>query len=405
MDTVAYLLLWLMALGALALLWAEGLLRRGRCAAIAVAAVAAAFLLRSLCMPHQTLDYVNFLSQWVQYFRDNGGFAALRESIGNYNVPYLYFLAAFSYSDIPDLYLIKLLSVFFEIVLAWGVMRLVGHFTRRVEKRLGAFLAVLFLPTVLLNGAYWGQCDAIYVALGVLAICLALERRPILSVLMLTLSFSFKLQAIFLIPVFLVFWYCGYFRFWHFLLFPLFYLGIVTPALVAGRPLLETLTLYIDQSGSVGSAMNYNSPSVFALITWTGNNTLLSQLGIGAAFAFMLCIWFWLWMERRHVTEALLVECALLLAVGIPFFLPHMHDRYFFAADILSLALAFLRPKLFPVPIAVSFASLLGYHAYLRGYYLLPMSWGALALIFVLVLLILDMAGQLRQEKRREIQI
>ena len=47
---------------------------------------------------------------------------------------------------------------------------------------LGFFLTLL-LPTVLLNGAFWGQCDSIYGALAVWSLVFALEDRPIRSVL------------------------------------------------------------------------------------------------------------------------------------------------------------------------------------------------------------------------------
>ena len=65
--------------------------------------VAAALFLRVLCLDYVTPDYRDFLAQWAEYFRTHGGFAALSDPIGNYNVPYLYFLAAISYVDIPDL--------------------------------------------------------------------------------------------------------------------------------------------------------------------------------------------------------------------------------------------------------------------------------------------------------------
>ena len=41
-------------------------------AAAEIILAAGAILLRILWMDYQTLDYVNFLSQWVRYFRDNG---------------------------------------------------------------------------------------------------------------------------------------------------------------------------------------------------------------------------------------------------------------------------------------------------------------------------------------------
>jgi hypothetical protein len=42
-----------------------------------------------------------------------------------------------------------------------------------------------------------------------------------------------------------------------------------------------------------------------------------------------------------------------------------MHERYFFLADVLSVALAFYRPRLWFVPLLVQTSSLLAYEAYL----------------------------------------
>ena len=93
-----------------------------------------------------------FLSQWAAAFRDGGGFAAVKLPIGNYNAPYLYFLAAISYLPIPDLYLIKLFSILFDVVLAWGGFRLVRHFApERPNRPLLCFCLLLLLPTVILK--------------------------------------------------------------------------------------------------------------------------------------------------------------------------------------------------------------------------------------------------------------
>jgi hypothetical protein len=130
MDAVVVIILLGEAASCLLLLHFEGLLRKPAHVLTAAFLTAAAFLLRYFCLPHETLDYTTFLAGWVQFFRNHGGFSALSQSVGNYNVPYLYFLAAFSYSSVSDLYLIKLLSVFFDIVLAWASMRLIGRFTK-----------------------------------------------------------------------------------------------------------------------------------------------------------------------------------------------------------------------------------------------------------------------------------
>ena len=64
--------------------------------AFSILLLAGAFVLRGAALDYQTLDYQNFLTRWVDFFRDNGGFRALAYPVGNYNIPYLYFLALFS---------------------------------------------------------------------------------------------------------------------------------------------------------------------------------------------------------------------------------------------------------------------------------------------------------------------
>jgi Gpi18-like mannosyltransferase len=227
-----------------------------------------AFLLRWLCLPYETLDYQDFLAGWVDFFRLNGGFLGLDRPVGNYNVPYLYFLALFSYSDMGDLYLIKLLSIFFDVVLAWGCLRIVSLFTPREGRRLFVFLGVLLLPTGVRNGARWGPCARIYVAFGIWAVYEALNEKPFLSVVFAALAFSFKLQAVFFLPAFAVLLFTKRMKWRDLLAFPLTYLLVVLPAVLLGRPLLDTITLYIDQAGSVGSGLNYNSPSLYAFIPY-----------------------------------------------------------------------------------------------------------------------------------------
>ena len=128
------------------------------------------------------------------------------------------------------------------------------------------------MPTVVLNGSLWGQCDSIYVALALMSIYWAMDERPVLSILAMSLAFGFKLQAVFIMPVLALLWMQGRLRFRHFLLFPVFYVLLVMPAVLLGRPFLETLTLYFSQTGSIGSGLNYNSPSIFGIFSTLPNS-------------------------------------------------------------------------------------------------------------------------------------
>ena len=258
------LLLALEALLALGLLWRGRVLERAPHWIAALLLLALAFAARGAVFSYETLDYQGFLTKWVDFFRTNGHFRALRHSVGNYNIPYLYFLALFSLSSIRDLYLIKLLSTLFDVLLAWSAMRLLARFTKKSGVLIACFFTVLLLPTVFLNSAVWAQCDSSYTALAVLAVALALEDKPVRSMLCIALAFGFKLQAVFVMPVFAVLWMYGKFSWKHFLLFPAFYVALVLPAVLLGRPFWDTVTLYFSQTGSIGSALNYNSSSIFA---------------------------------------------------------------------------------------------------------------------------------------------
>lgn len=384
MDIRVIFLLCAEALFALFLLYRSGNVKTPSGWAVCVLLLVPAFVARALVFDYETLDYQDFLTLWVDFFRNNGGFAALDTPVGNYNIPYLYFMALFSYSGIRDLYLIKLLSVFFDVALAYGSMMLLGKFVQSSARRLACFFTVLFLPTVYLNGSVWAQCDSIYAALAVLSIYLALDEKPVRAMIFIALSFGFKLQAVFVMPVFAVLLIAGKVKLRHFLVFPITYVLLVLPAVIAGRPFLDTLTLYLGQTGSIGDALNYNSSSLFAILDRVQNTDLASRLAILAAFLFMLAVIAAAFFLRGRLTNRAILGAAVLFAIGIPLLLPHMHDRYFFAADILSLIMAFAAFEYSPAALLVQFGSLLGYHAYLKMRFLLPMRYGAWAMLTAL---------------------
>ena len=384
MDIRVIFFLCAEALFALFLLYRSGNVKTPSGWAVCVLLLVPAFVARALVFDYETLDYQDFLTLWVDFFRNNGGFAALDTPVGNYNIPYLYFMALFSYSGIRDLYLIKLLSVFFDVALAYGSMMLLGKFVQSGARRLACFFTVLFLPTVYLNGSVWAQCDSIYAALAVLSIYLALDEKPVRAMIFIALSFGFKLQAVFVMPVFAVLLIAGKVKLRHFLVFPITYVLLVLPAVIAGRPFLDTLTLYLGQTGSIGDALNYNSSSLFAILDRVQNTDLASRLAILAAFLFMLAVIAAAFFLRGRLTNRAILGAAVLFAIGIPLLLPHMHDRYFFAADILSLIMAFAAFEYSPAALLVQFGSLLGYHAYLKMRFLLPMRYGAWAMLTAL---------------------
>lgn len=330
--------------------------------------VSIAMLMRVLCFDYVSGDYHAFLSNWYAFFKNNGGFAAIAYSVGDYNVPYLYFMAAISYLEVPDLYLIKLFSVLFDVLLAWGGYR----FAAMVKGRntcipLLIYCALLYLPTVVLNGSYWGQCDVIYGALCVHAITDLLSGNNKRSVILVAMAFSFKLQAIFVMPMWGVCWLARKIRFPELLLFPATYLVVITPALLLGKPFLETISIYLNQVSEY-PALTSNAPSVYQLIPYGAevNEGLLGGIGIGLAFLLvMLLLWIGLKMGRTIKRELLLAMLPV-LSVGVPFLLPRMHERYFFLGDVLTVCCTCFNGRYAAVAGVVCSSSFLSYFVFLN---------------------------------------
>ena len=415
MDYRVFVFLVLEGAFALFLLWRSGCIVSVRSLLRCSLLIALALFIRFTYFDRENTDYQWFLKVWVDFYRTHGGFSGLRESIGNYNIPYLYFLALFSYSSIRDLYLIKLLSVFFDIVLAYAGLRIVQKSGRNRITATLCFFAVLFLPTVLLNSACWGQCDSIYVSFALLGLALALpsadrEGHPALSMICIAVSFGFKLQAVFIMPVWILLWMWRKYKWYWFLLFPLTYLVLILPAVFYGRPLLDAVMLYADQADTVGSALNYNAPSLTALLHNPASPESVSRILIGCTFLATFAILLAGFLCRHQMDTKCFLCFATLTVLVIPFLLPHMHDRYFYAGDVLTLILAFCIPPLALSAILTEFGSYLCYLAYFTGYYqrignsnlFLTNDKGAFAVLLAILLLVLNIVFSLQGQKNSE---
>lgn len=372
----------------------------------------AAMLARALCMDYASLDYQDFLHKWYVYFQENGGFSAIAHSVGDYNAPYLYFMAAISYLDVPDLYLIKLFSILWDVALAWGCLRLVRSLVRERQGSrapLIAFAAALLLPTVVLNGAYWGQCDGIYAALCVHAAALALEGRNKTSVALMAAAFSVKLQAVFLLPLWGVLWLAGRVKFRQLWVFPAAYLATILPAALLGKPLGDILGVYFRQMGEYPRLV-LNAPSVYQFIPYglEVNQTAASRLGIAAAGALVLALLAVGLRFRGRLGRDAAMTVAVTLCVGVPFLLPHMHERYFFLADVFTLCWACANARRLPAAVLAAGSSLASYIVYLRLKYNCVLRVGggtfvmgpeALAMLAALAFALWTLVCQLRENE------
>ena len=369
---------------------------------LCAAACGALLLARLAMLEKETGDYTVFLLPWYQQMQPLSFAQAMREEIGNYTMPYRYFIWLMTRVPLPPMYLYKLTTLLFEPLLAYAVMRL---FELRAEKRslggaLCAYLLTLALPTVVLNGAYWGQCDAIYTALLLFGLCAALEERPYRAMAGFGLALAFKLQAVFLFPLLPVLWAARRVRIKHLLALPGAWLAAQLPALLGGCAPIHLLTPYIAQIGD-SMRLSIDAPSLFQLFNAEEMNPwMFRNYGIAMALvaAFGLCAL--LWRCRARLTPALLTDAAFLLVLAVPYLLPHMHERYFFAADALSVAYWAGKRGRFWAPALTVLASFNCYLRYMQNFYsFVPMPIASLMMLAVLVLAGAGLAHDLQRPR------
>ena len=100
MDVRVMILLALEGITTLFFLWKLGFMRSIKAVLICTSLLSIALLLRLCCFDRENTDYEWFLKVWIEFFRENNGLKGLGRSIGNYNVPYLFFLALFEFNVI-----------------------------------------------------------------------------------------------------------------------------------------------------------------------------------------------------------------------------------------------------------------------------------------------------------------
>lgn len=388
--------------------------------------MAVLMLARTAMLDYQTADYVSFLSLWTQVFRE-GGFHTLAENVGDYNLIYQYLLLLIAKAPVKDLYLIKLVTVVFDYLLALVMMCAAGLYGGR-EMRTPALLVTLALPTVLIDGACWGQCDPVYVFFIVLSLYMLETDRPYRSAIALAVAFAFKLQTIFFFPIVLLGLIHKRFNWKHALAFFAAYLVTMLPALAAGRPFMDALSVYANQSmGQYYDRLTYNAPNLYLFFpmmmfdasqefTWmryvadidgqTSNaylqDALMPQLQHAALYACILLtltvVAYWL-IHRREVTEDMTLDMALFFAIFLPFIMPKIHERYFFLADMLSVLYAFrYRDRRF-VPVLVVTASLMCYMPYITRQRPMDERWLALMMLGALVVVSRDLLTRMRANR------
>lgn len=333
----------------------------------------------SLCIRYSLRDFVSgdsaaCLVPWYEEIKNSGGMGALNRQVGNYNMLYQFLIAVMTYIPIKPLHAYKILSILFDYLLAGALAKLVYDMVGENKSRKAAFAYVLVIcsPLVFLNSAAWAQCDAIYAFFIVASLIAFFKEKYVWTFLLYGIAFSFKLQAVFVLPFYLFMYFAKKkFSALHFALIPGMMCVTSIPCLLKGRSVAEIFTVYLEQTDCY-EKMSMNYPSFWVIFNdgiLIDSYEAMKNTAI-AVTVIALGILMVVWLEKKiALNMENMLYMAFLLAYTCVLFLPAMHERYGFVYEILAIAIAFVNKKTIPLLVSLCSISMVtyGYYLYYRS--------------------------------------
>ena len=358
------------------------------------------FMIRCKLMPIESADYWGFLEDWMRQIREGGGYRSLGHQISNYTSPYMYIMCFLSYITDNDLYALKLVSVCFDYAASIAIFLLIFQMTENVKKSILGMAVLLLSPTVIIDSAYWCQCDIIYTTFILYALYNFFKNNSKWCLIFIGISFAFKQQVLFIVPFLLIMWLKKRtIRLVHFLWVPVIYVISTLPAWMMGRDFKELLLIYFDQSETYPwGTLEY--PNIYALLGEAMPDMRhadeVSGAGIFMTIILLGCLAYYFYTKDINMTDELIMTLALFTVGVIVYCLPHMHDRYGFLIDILAIVYGVINIKKLPITFGFFIVSILSFMPYLIAVHIVPIQYVAIIQLGLIAYVGYDLYKQIK---------
>lgn len=334
-------------------------------------------------------DYNTYLLPWIKFIKAHNYFESLKFDFYNYAPSYIYILILIAKTGLNPLFAIKAVSVIFEYLMAFYVGRILNLKYKNTNIIWLSLVLLPVIPTVFINGAYWGQCDAVFSFFVVASLYYLLNNNKIVSVLMLAIAFAFKVQTVFILPLFFILILRGKIKWYFFGIIPLIYIVSILPIWLAGRSFIDGLLIYYNQSGY------YKSVTLFMpnLYIWLQNSDYNIVKLCGTIFTIILTLISGLLVSIRRIDID--KDAIILIGFGsvmiVPYILPGMHERYLYLSDIFAFIWIFWNRKNIQLPFSILLVSLYSYMSCSRLQTILPLWPGFVLYSYSLVLMFIEL--------------
>ncbi len=351
---------------------------------IALLITTLSLLCRYLVAPYPTNDMVGFiLNGWMKGI-DTVGFSKFYTINSDYSPLYLFFIAVLSllpkgnnvtingYTyDLNRMYYVKSFYFLVDILMAVGVYLLLRHITKDKFKATIGYCITLCLPIQLVNSALWGNCDCLYFTCFLYVIYAILKKKSHLAWFFFGLSLSLKMQSVFILPFLVYLMLNGKLKF-----YPI-YMAVVAlflsflPSYICGAAFREPFRYFYEQVGGY-SMLTLGCANFWKFFSAVNRDNPSSPLNQASIYIGLLLIGLFtaiVYLRRVKLTDRNIVLVSVFLIGIVPYFLPHMHERYFYSLDVLTILYALLhteKKRYFIIPL-MQVSSAIAYYHYLSG--------------------------------------
>jgi Gpi18-like mannosyltransferase len=156
----------------------------------------------------------------------------------------------------------------------------------------------------------------------------------------------------------------------HFLLIPVMMVVLSLPGLLAGRSVMDIISIYVDQTNTYNRVF-VNFPNIYTLITnakGAGDYQMFRKYALLLTVLMLgLGLFFCMRKKVRLTNAKVFWGVAIWSLYTCSFFLPNMHERYAYVMEVLAILYCFISAIGIPLALISNLLAAVVYSYYLFG--------------------------------------